>query len=636
MNYKQFIFSLLLVFYFFSSPAQELVPPIHNHSSVDYEAASQNWDISVDSIGNIFAANNQGLLQYDGQRWELFPLSRTGVIRSVFPYSGKVFTGAYKEFGFWERDRKGKMKYTSLIDQLEEPMDSEEFWEILEFKGDIYFRSFGAIYKYDGKDVERVKKVATNKIVVYQDRLLLSVGKNGLFFLRGDGELEPLKNQELLSGERVLDMEVDGKEILIGTRNQLYRFDGNKVKPFGDEDLHRKLNEFEFNHLMKIGKSDLLLATVRNGIIHYDLDNGKMMIYNRENGLQNNTVLGMAEREGKVWLGLDNGIDEINLNSPVRFYTDPSGELGAVYGLRSLNGKLYLASNTGVYSIGRNNNLRMLDKAQGHSWKVKVIRDELFVNHNSGTFKVVQEQLVPIDTRTGSFTIMETPRSDRYAIGTYTGISMYNPANGLLYNVKGINFPVRQIVFEDPQTLWVEHPNEGLFRIGLDENYSEVTFVESIDEPEGEMAHRSKVFLLDDQVSILKNKKWFRYNKFRDSLEVFKELEAFENNDLLLEDGDGYWFCNRKDHSITYTNFKNKEARLSFADLNRRNVKDNESLIKVEDSVYYLTLNDGFARIDLKEMLRHMNVDSIPQPIIIRVFDSKTFLQSYSASLYTL
>lgn len=621
MNHKHLIFSLILGFFCLSLPAQQLIPPIHNFSAVTYGAASQNWDISIDSIGNIFAANNQGLLQYDGQRWELFPLSGAAVIRSVFPYKGKIFTGAYKEFGFWERDEKGNMRYTSLINKLEEPLESEEFWEILEFKGNIYFRSFGAIYKYDQEDVQRIKGVATNKMIIYQDRLLLSVGKQGLCFLFEDGRMEPLKNQDLLAGKRVLDMEVDGQEILIGTREELYRYDGVEVKPFGDEDLQRKLREFEFNHLMKIGKKDLLLATVRNGIIHYNLKTGRSLIYNRKNGLQNNTVLGMAERNGVVWLGLDNGIDKIYLDSPIKFYTDLSGELGAVYGLKSYKKKLYLASNTGVYSYGKSNGLNMLENAQGHSWALKVIDNELFVNHNSGTYKVLQEQLVPLDSRTGSFTMIKTPQYNKYGIGTYTGISIYNPETGNLHNVDGLNFPVKKMVFEDPQTVWLEHPNEGLFRVGLTKDYSKTTFIQKIDDPEEKMLHKSKVFLLDGQVSVLKNKKWYRYNKFRDILEEFDELADFEDNILLFEDKEGYWFANRNNHSVTFTNFDNTQIKLSYRDLNNRNVKDNESLLKVQDSVYYLTLNDGFACLDLKEMIRLNRNDSLAPPIITRVFD---------------
>ena len=112
------LFLFLFGFQCYSLFSQQLTPPIHNYSSTAYEAASQNWDIDVDEEGVIYAANNQGLLSFDGQTWELSSLPNGSIIRSVFVYEDKIFTGSYKEFGYWKKDDTGKLFYTSLIPKL--------------------------------------------------------------------------------------------------------------------------------------------------------------------------------------------------------------------------------------------------------------------------------------------------------------------------------------------------------------------------------------------------------------------------------------------------------------------------------------------------------------------------------------
>src|SRR5690606_16468373 len=128
-----------------------------------------------------------------------------------------------------------------------------------------------------------------------------------------------------------IELKRDGDNLLIGTRGELYSYDGNVCQKFKDQNLNEILDRNELNHILSISDAELIFATVKNGLIQYNKNRKTTFIYNRNSGLQNNTVLGMAMRNGKIWVGLDNGIDVINLSSPVNFYTDDSGELGAVY-----------------------------------------------------------------------------------------------------------------------------------------------------------------------------------------------------------------------------------------------------------------------------------------------------------------
>ena len=65
-----------------SSYGQEF-PPIERFVPKDYGADDQNWSISQGIDEYIYVANNKGLLEYNGARWNLYTTTNQSIIRSV-------------------------------------------------------------------------------------------------------------------------------------------------------------------------------------------------------------------------------------------------------------------------------------------------------------------------------------------------------------------------------------------------------------------------------------------------------------------------------------------------------------------------------------------------------------------------
>src|SRR5690554_6276453 len=130
---------IILVVLVFARPitlkGQNILPPIQNYKIFEYQAASKNWDLAIDPEGELFVANSKGLLHYNGEEWVLYLLPNKTTIRSVAYVKGKVYTGSYEEFGYWEKNRIGGMEYTSLTHLIKDhTFTSEEFWQILPYK----------------------------------------------------------------------------------------------------------------------------------------------------------------------------------------------------------------------------------------------------------------------------------------------------------------------------------------------------------------------------------------------------------------------------------------------------------------------------------------------------------------------
>ena len=116
---------------------QEL-PPIVNYKPVDYNAESQNWDITQSQDKVMFFANNAGLLEFNGSTWNVYQNPNHSIMRSVLAVENRIYSGCYMDLGYWERNSDGRMIYTSLLSKLGGKIITDishynNNWQILSF-----------------------------------------------------------------------------------------------------------------------------------------------------------------------------------------------------------------------------------------------------------------------------------------------------------------------------------------------------------------------------------------------------------------------------------------------------------------------------------------------------------------------
>ena len=143
-------FSLILIYFsFFTLFSQEL-PPINIFSPEDYGAENQNWAITQASNKFIYAANNKGLLEYSGTNWRLYPTPNETIMRSVKSFKDKIYSGFYRDFGFWSKNNFGSLEYTSIVKKKNiQMLEDEQIWEIVELDNWLLFKSLQRIYLFD-------------------------------------------------------------------------------------------------------------------------------------------------------------------------------------------------------------------------------------------------------------------------------------------------------------------------------------------------------------------------------------------------------------------------------------------------------------------------------------------------------
>jgi len=607
---------------------QQLLPPIQNFRMLEYKGASKNWDVSVNAKGELFVANNKGLLHFNGEQWTLNKLPNNTIIRSVECIGERIYTGSYEEFGYWEKNAIGTLDYISLTHLIQDhTFTSEEFWEIMADKDQkVLFRSFSAIYSYDGKGIQVVDPPQlVSDFVEFGNRLIVALG-DGLYELL-DGTLLPLSDQGLLQGKTITDMIPYKDQLMVGTKlNGCYLFDGQDLRPWSAA-INGELKGQQLNKMLLLGRDRIGFGTIKNGMYLYDGFSRTYQVLNRESGLDNNTVLSLLLYRDQLWMGLDNGMARVRLNNPISYYTDYSGKLGMVYDMAHYQGKLYLGSNTGVY-YHEGDQLKFVEGSQGHVWDLTVMEGDLICGHNSGTYKVGEEGFLPLITTTGGYQAIPVPdQRATYVQGTYNGILKYVKREGRweINKIGGLDFPVKQLCFESPQVLWAAHPYKGYYRIHFEgDGYDSISRMQLFQGGDAPSQFNAKIYNIKNQIVLGSGGQWYWYNSIADKIVEFEEFREYRGMELLLYGKDHYWFVDGEDQkAIIHTDLKGDSLMVADLPLRERLVPDSQKMIQINDSIVLVTLSDGFAKINQLKLREESQELVLPSPDLLALQDER-------------
>ena len=97
--------SLLVIAFLVSSIcASAFYPRVRHYPRQVHGGGTQTWAITQNGEGIMYFANNDGLLEYDGNRWSLYTLRNRTSVRSVFydEDSKKLWAGGTNELGWFQ------------------------------------------------------------------------------------------------------------------------------------------------------------------------------------------------------------------------------------------------------------------------------------------------------------------------------------------------------------------------------------------------------------------------------------------------------------------------------------------------------------------------------------------------------
>jgi DNA-binding CsgD family transcriptional regulator len=462
--------------------AQEL-PPVVSFEPEAYLGGSQNWGLDQDKDRFIYVANNQGLLEFDGRQWSMYPSPNETILRSVKAHEGRIYTGLYMDFGYWERTPSGQLEYQTLCDDLREKiLPDEHFWNIIFHEGYLVFQSLDQLFLYqpeNGQVSVISPKEGIAKVFPTTDGLYFIDQQQQLHRLEA-GETQPVLSQEN-ARRSITHLWKEAGQLMVQTATEgCFLLGDGILKP---TDLHPFLEGRRIYSAINLRRGGRAFGTISNGV--YIVDETGALIYHLHqlNGLSNNTVLSLFEdAQNNLWAGTDNGISCINLSSPFRKFTDNSGQLGTVHASTIHDGNLYLGSNQGLFvKSAKSPDLpRIIPGTRGQVWSLFEYRGSLFCGHDLGTFLIDDFKAIPLSSENGGTWQFEPipGKPELLLQGNYSGLSVLElDAGRWTYRnkVEGFEYSARFLALYSGAEAYISHEYRGVYGLMLDDDYRKVT-----------------------------------------------------------------------------------------------------------------------------------------------------------------
>ena len=589
---------------------------VKNFTKQEYNAESQNWSITHDQLGITYAANNIGLLEFDGIEWTFHPAPNGTIIRSVaVDSSNRIFTSGYREIGYWERDEFGLLAYHSL-NYLAESLYSqnEEFWNIKVTRDKVYFHSFTSVFIYDYKEFTFVRPgPLISSLGAVDGKVYLHISGEGIYFLE-DSLLIPLIQDEVLRENMVQFITSYGEDtLLIGTvENGLFLYNNGRVSPFLPE-WKEYFKRSKVNRGMVSEQGSILIGTLLDGISIFSKEGWRQHVINRSKGLQNSTVLGLdIDRNDNIWVALDQGIDFVSMNVDPSFSIQVSEEVGAVYSAAIFEGKIYLCTNLGVFYRSLANEtlpFQLVENTEGQAWECKVFNEQLLVGHNNGTYRIKGGSAKQIADVNGGMSFIRHPLEKNTIVqSTYTNIVYFSNLHGE-YQYKsrlaGFSDLIRFVEYDHLDQLWAGHMRRGIFRIEMDPKTDTIAEINYFGKNVFGRDYDIQLFKVENRIVFTNGEKTFTYDDLIDRIVPYEQMNEglgeYSTAHRIIGGPDHYYWVISEDGIALFRIFNNQYRFVKeypaglFGD---HLIKGFENIYPIDEKRALLCLDNGIAMID--------------------------------------
>lgn len=589
---------------------------IINYDKSLYGKGSQIWQISSYNENWVYFANQNGMLQYDGNEWIQNKLKNNSAVRSVYTSNAqkRIYTGGINEFGYFEPDINGKLSYKCLSESLDlTESNLGNIWGIFETDNIMYFVG----------DTRLIKLINDKYTIIDADCKIDCSGLiNGVLYLGTDkgimllvgNTLFPLQNGEVLTTKRIRGILPYSEGILIITAyDGIFLSDGQRVVPFktGAEKFMADNEVF----CAALSGPNIALGTVHKGIILINTASKVIKYFNENNGLQNNTVLSVSfDPHGNLWAGLDSGLDYICLSSALtNLYTYPHS-FGTGYTTLLDEDKLYLGTNRGLYytdypviMTDNRPHIGSVPNSSGQVWGLIKIGDEKFCLHDRGIFLLDGLSLKKIGNISGTWTCqLLSGETNRMYVGVYDGLYLLEKiGNEWTVNrkIEGVNDSFRFFEQESPQVIWMLIDQGQVVRLELDVNLTKVQ-KRTVFGPEEGLHTNMDIHInkVGGRVYFSTIQGIYHYNPHTNSMELSQEINNFLNGSgpyyKIVEYNDHIIGLNRSEICISNRVTYKKGAGTYHLPIDLPTVElvpGAENIIPLSDSLMIIPNDNGFA-----------------------------------------
>jgi DNA-binding CsgD family transcriptional regulator len=615
---------LLLIFLPLGLCGQNTIglPDVTNYPKQLYSAGLQNWDIKQDKNGIIHIANNEGLLSFDGRKWNLSPLPNKTIVRSVeIGWDNKIYVGGQDELGYFAPAPNGELQYHSLTHLIAaKDKTFGDVWDIISFNKGIFFRCTYKIFKFYNQAVT-VYNAPNEWAFLGQcnGRLYAQDYKAGLMGFENDAWVPLVLNNALKRNDPITSiLPIQKYSALITTlKNGIYIFDNAGILKL--QSANNPLFENERIYAATTVNDEwVALATNNSGVYIIDTKGNIIQSFSGREGLQNNNVLSIfLDRQSNLWLGLDNGIDMIAYNSAIK-QINPVLQNGSGYTAIIYNNQLFAGTSNGLYSVAlqpmkdlsfSKGAFLPVTNAKAQTWGLAEINHQLLLGNHEGAFTIKDNAAIPISQNPGFWNFLPAtgglPSAEILA-GNYKGLLFFNYNNKQftpLVQVPGFTESSRFVAMDKYGHIWVSHPYHGVYKLVKNNNglYTTVIYTNKNGLPSVLNNH---IYKIKNEVVVATEKGVFIYNEAKNIFEPppwYNKLLGNQSIRYLKEDAAGnIWFIHEK--TLGVIDFSGKEPVVIYLpELSNKMLSGFEFIYPVDENNIFLGGEKGFFHINYKK-----------------------------------
>lgn len=439
---------------------------VHPFDRKELGGGLMTTDIAVQSNSFVVAANQSGVLLFDGGAWELLPVPNRGVARSVLLEDTAVWVGGQ---GFL-----GRLK-------LGQPSVWEDFSGAVRRSGGAFADVWRLAHAEDGAffGTSEYAGMASNNGQV--EVLLEGPLKNSFAMASGfaaqrhdvlhvyDVHGDEIRTERVDPDWRVMAFLPD-RNLLVTHAHGVFKWADEAWQPhlgaLNDALLRARVNAIEEQ------AGTWFIGTVEEGIFQTGDWETVAGHYGLAEGLSGTSVLELcSDASGNLWSAGEGAVNVIRFSWPQRVPSELAGSVEPGYtSLHLPDGSVYWGTSHGLRrTAGAGKPAEEVPGLEGQIWSLQSFGDRPWVNHLNGAGWLNGDLYEPVMEGIGVWELVEQPQTGYHYAGTFQGLyrvdlkSVEPPVP-----VTGFSESSRFVVFESERVAWVAHPYKGAFRLQLD------------------------------------------------------------------------------------------------------------------------------------------------------------------------
>ncbi|MBD8488022.1 transcriptional regulator [Echinicola sp. CAU 1574] len=629
---KIFLLSLsVLCVNLYSMGQQQLASPkIINYNNLEYKAGLQNWSTTQDERGILYFGNNEGLLTFNGRYWNLHQLPNQTIIRSVkLDSENKIFVGGQDDIGYFAPQSNGELKFNSLKHLIpEEDRNFADIWNIVIHNDEVFFMEFTKILHYKGNRI-RVFKSDTEWKFLEKSGERIYAQEEGHGLLIFDGEVwKPVvedTNFTLPDLNGVTELGVDST-LFSSTDHGLYLLHNNEFTRY-QTDFDNLLTNHRINCMVSINDQWIGLGTKSAGLLIMNKQGKLLQQYAYNEGMQTNNIRSIFIDQNKgLWVGLDDGIDYIDINGAIKQIHPDQNKRVTGYASSFFHDKLYIGTSDGLYQFKFNEKEEDLSFSKGkfspvrfstgQVWNLQEVNNHLLMAHEEGAFFIENGTSYQIYPTPGTWIFQPSSNimpSNKVYIGTYTGLSEIDFKDGAFLHQKhmeGLSESLRFMIMDyQHQVIWGSHPYRGVFKIDLSDNQSRIEKTTIFSAKDGLPSDLyNYLFRIKNRIVVATEDGIYEFDqdthKFKASDLVNRALEGVSIQHLQEDKQGNIWYVSNKTVSVidfSKPNEKHPFSIIHLPELSGKVVGGHESITPLDANNIFIGANKGFFHINYEK-----------------------------------